>query len=53
MENRSFNEGLGEKLRAASRAPETTGKTTRIAAAIVIALIAAGVPFVTGLWMGH
>lgn len=52
MNEDKFNDGLGEKLRTAGEIPETTGKTKRIAAAGVIALIAAGVAVAARYWIG-
>jgi len=53
MGEHGFNDGLGEKLRAVGNVPERTGKTARIGAAVVIALIAAGVTLAARLWIGN
>lgn len=53
MDDHRFNDGLGEKLRAAGEVPPSTGKTARIAAAVVIALLAAGVTLAARQWIGN
>ncbi|MCB1357610.1 MAG: hypothetical protein KDK53_14320 [Maritimibacter sp.] len=53
MNDRKFNDGLGEKLRTVGETPEASGKTKRIAAAGVIALIAAGVALTARYWIGN
>lgn len=53
MEDHGFNDRLGEKLRDAGEVPQSTRTTARIAAAVVLALIAAGVALGARLWIGN
>ena len=52
MENHSFNEGLGDKLRAVGDAPKTTGVRTAILVGLAIVLLAAAGFLAVMVWIG-
>jgi hypothetical protein len=53
MNDHAFNDGLGKKLRSAGEIPQKTGRTKRIAAAGLIALVAVGVALTARYWIGN
>ena len=52
MDNHSFNDGLGDKLRADGDAPKTSGKRAVILVGLAIVLLAATGFFAVTAWIG-
>jgi flagellar basal body-associated protein FliL len=52
MDNHSFNEGLGDKLRAAGEAPKSNGKRAVVLVGLAIVLLAAAGFIAATAWIG-
>ena len=52
MDNRSFNEDLGQKLKTAGDVPKSNAKNVRLLGGAAIALLAATVFLTADLWIG-